>query len=263
MKLRLFKSLWGMEELSYEESFEKIAAFGYEGVEAGVPPTEDRERFSQLLKKHNLSYIALIGSSGDHEKTFEERVASAVLLEPDLIISHSARDCMDETEQYRFFDKALQVESRYGIPVGHETHRHRAMFTPWTTSKLLKAFPDLKITADFSHWCCVCESLLEDQVHHLELAFERTIHIHARVGYAEGPQVPHPGAPEYENELLAHERWWKSIMEARAAKGCAATTVTPEFGPPGYMHTMPFSNKPVSDLWDVCSWMANRLRAKY
>ena len=43
------------------------------------------------------------------------------------------------------------------------------MFTPRATVKSLKQFPELKITADFSHFTCVCESLLHDQEEDLAL----------------------------------------------------------------------------------------------
>ena len=40
----------------------------------------------------------------------------------------------------------------------------------------------------------------------------RAHHIHARVGCEQGPQVPHPAAPEYQEALTAHERWWTQIL---------------------------------------------------
>lgn len=89
---------------------------------------------------------------------------------------------------------------------------------------------------------------------------QRAIHIHGRVGYAQGPQVPHPSAPEYEQELTAFETWWKRICALRAEEGASFMTITPEFGPPGYMHTLPYVNQPVVDLWGVNFWMTERLR---
>lgn len=71
----------------------------------------------------------------------------------------------------------------------------------------------LKINADFSHWCCVCESLLDAEESHMAAVIERTIHIHGRVGYAEGPQVSDPRAPEYHKELERHEDWWERIVQ--------------------------------------------------
>ncbi|QHW33167.1 TIM barrel protein [Paenibacillus rhizovicinus] len=267
MSIRIFKSLWGMEQLSYRESIERIAAAGYDGVEATVPPPEHEREFAELLHEHRLDYIALIGSTGQtlsaHEESFARGIERAAALNPLLAISHSARDCMSFEEQLQFFRSALRSQSAAGLPVGHETHRHRAMYTPWNTAKLLEELPDLRITADFSHWCCVCESLLEDQAEALRIACERTIHIHARVGHAQGPQVPHPGAPEYAQELAAHEAWWRTILQARQSSGFETTTLTPEYGPPGYMQTLPFTRQPVSDLWDTCLWMGERIRKSF
>ncbi|WP_409346348.1 sugar phosphate isomerase/epimerase family protein [Paenibacillus sp. MBLB4367] len=263
MIVKLFKSLWGMEELSYRESFALIAEAGYAGVESGVPAPEHVGEFKELLDEYKLEYIALISTSGNHGETFALGLERAAAIKPLLVISHSARDCMPYEEQLQFFRQALEAERSAGVPVGHETHRRRAMFTPWSTAQLLRDLPELKITADFSHWCCVCESLLEDQTDALQLAFERTLHVHARVGYAEGPQVPHPAAPEYARELEAHMAWWRQIVRLRERSGFAYTTVTPEFGPPGYMHTLPFTNQPVADLWDTCLWMAKHVRMNF
>ena len=35
-------------------------------------------------------------------------------------------------------------------------------------------------------------------------------------------------------------------------------TFTPEFGPPGYMPTLPYTKQPVADLWELNAWMARR-----
>ncbi|UVI29667.1 sugar phosphate isomerase/epimerase family protein [Paenibacillus spongiae] len=263
MKTKIIKATWGMEGMPLAEQFKKIAEAGYAGVESPLPSDEETAQFKELLARYNLDYVAMVFTGGeDHAASFEQQVERAVQFQPLLINSHSAQDSMPYNEQLKFFSRAIEIERQAGIQVGHETHRGRAMFTPWATAQLLDELPELKLTADFSHWCCVCESLLHDQEANLRRAFERTIHIHARVGYAEGPQVPHPGAPEYARELEAHVGWWQEIVNQRKAKGYDITTITPEFGPPGYLHTLPFTNQPVADLWEVCLWMTNHLNAK-
>ncbi|MEK5056902.1 xylose isomerase [Paenibacillus sp. FSL H7-0326] len=258
MKLLSIKALWGMEG-TYEEQFARVAAVGYVGVEAALPPAGMEEKFQELLDRYGLAYIAQVFTGEDHANSFYRQVEQAARFGPVKIVSHSARDCMSEDEQDRFFASALETETKFGIAVGHETHRQRAMFTPWTTARILRKFPELRITADFSHWMNVCESYLEDQEEQLSLAMERTIHIHARVGFPEGPQVPHPGAPEYSKELELHLGWWRTILNRQAAEGAAQATFTAEFGPPGYMPTLPFTNVPVADLWEVNRWMSERV----
>jgi sugar phosphate isomerase/epimerase len=268
MNLKLIKATWGMTG-SLEEQFARIAEAGYQGVEAPVFNMEKPKLFKALLKQYNLDFIAQVVTFGgkrdvaEHVNSFRHQIELAASFEPLLIVSHSAKDSMEVDDQYDFFKQALRIENEFGIPVGHETHRGRAMFTPWTTSRLLHAFPALKITADISHWFCVCESDLRDQIEHMEIAAERTIHIHGRVGYAEGPQVTHPGAPEFKNELENHEAFWELVLTKRKGQGILYQTITPEFGPAGYMHTLPFTNQPVSDLWEVCSWMKDRLTDRF
>ena len=102
------------------------------------------------------------------------------------------------------------------MPVSHETHRQRYFATPWQTRHILRQFPDLRITCDFSHWVCVCERLLPDMGETISLAAQHCHHIHARVGFAEGPQVPDPSAPEYAADLAAHEAWWEEIWQSQS-----------------------------------------------
>ena len=80
----------------------------------------------------------------------------------------------------------------------------RLFLSPFPTYSYLTQFPELQINADFSHWCVVCESLLEDLDEILSLACARAIHVHGRVGYQEGPQVPDPRAPENQEYLKRH-----------------------------------------------------------
>jgi hypothetical protein len=262
MKIKMIKAFWGMAG-SLEESFEKTFQAGYEGIEAKPPDPEYEQQFKKLLKLYKFDYVAqLSGTMGTTIEAFQSNVERALRYDPILINSQSARDCMTYDQQVEFFGRAIEIELAAGIPIGHETHRHRAMFTPWSTAKLLTDFKDLKITADFSHWCCVCESLLEDQLQYLDIAMKRTIHLHSRVGYAQGPQVPDPRAPEYSRELDAHMNWWLQIINLISQKGAPWLTIVPEFGPPNYMHTIPFTGEPVADLWDICLWMADTIKKK-
>ncbi|MFC4777347.1 sugar phosphate isomerase/epimerase family protein [Paenibacillus sp. GCM10023252] len=261
MEINIHQALWGLEG-SYRDQLAMAAAKGYAGIEAPLPPEHQAEEFRGLLKELSLTYIAQVVTSGNHEESFAEQAHRAAEFEPILIVSHSAKDSMHWDKQLQFFESALRVEKAIGIQVGHETHRSRAMFTPWATAALLRALPDLRITADLSHWCCVTESLLEDNEEDLKLALERAIHIHGRVGYAEGPQVPHPGAPEYAVELNRFQTWWQEIIRLRKSEGKEFMTITPEFGPAasGYMHTQPYTGQPVVDMIKVNDWMAERIR---
>lgn len=87
---------------------------------------------------------------------------------------------------------------------------------------------------------------------------DHCLHLHARVGYEQGPQVPDPRAPEYQRHLETHETWWRTVWEAQAKRGFRISTLTPEFGPPDYLHTLPSTRAPVSNLEEICDRQAQR-----
>ncbi|MEC0204631.1 TIM barrel protein [Paenibacillus lautus] len=265
MKLKLIKALWGMEGTgTLEEQMARIASVGYDGVEAPLPAPEDEQRFKELLASHGLDYVGMIFTQGpDHFASFEAQLERAKSFEPIHVTAHSLKDYLPLEEQIDYFRRAVQLEQQMGVQVGHETHRGRALFNPWDTGKVLNAVPGLGLTADFSHWCCVTESTLEHLESELDLAIARSVHIHGRVGYAQGPQVPDPRAPEYAHEVARHFDWWQRIAEARQLADATELTFTPEYGPPGYLHTLPFTNQPVTDLWQVCNWMVEQYRENF
>jgi sugar phosphate isomerase/epimerase len=262
MELRVYKSLWGMSG-SVGDQFRQIAEAGYNGVESACEEIADAGEFRDLLAKYELDYIPLIYTEGDHYASFERLVELAAGYSPTKIVAHAGRDNMSFNEQVKFFEFALKVEGDLGIPIAHETHRRRPLFSPMNALALMKELPDLKLNIDLSHWCCVTESMLVDHEEAVQLALERAIHLHARVGYENGPQVPDPRVREWEAHQGRFEVWWKKyVIEQRGRRGVICS-VTPEYGPPSYMHTIPSTGLPAADLWEVCLWSATRFREMY
>ena len=131
------------------------------------------------------------------------------------------------------------------------------------TLALLKELPDLKLNIDLSHWCCVTESMLDDHEEAVQMALQRSVHLHARVGYENGPQVPDPRVQEWEAHQGRFEVWWKKYVEVQRDRNGVICSVTPEYGPPTYLHTIPSTGLPAADLWEVCLWSATRFREIY
>ncbi len=261
MKLLAFRALWGMTG-SIPEQLERISAAGCDGIE--IWPrflSPSRADWLSLLKDYPLQLIVadLITDRANLQRGLDELAQ----YNPLKINLQGGQDAMTWDEGCWYLEEALRVEATIGIPVFHETHRGRLFYNPWTTAAYLRQFDALKITADYSHWVNVCERLPDDQAAALELANRRAGHIHGRVGYAEGPQVPDPSAPEYTAELAWHETQWQRIRDLRAEAGDETLTFTPEYGPPTYLHTLPHTNVPVADLWQVCLWAAQRARRQF
>lgn len=264
MELVLYKSLWEWDG-AWQGRLEAIRAAGYHGVEYTPPRVGSADgSFHAALDALGLEYIAQVVTAGpDHGASFREQVLRAAELGPVLINSHSGLDRMSTDEQCRFFEAALKVEQEVGLEVAHETHRGRIFFTPWQTAAMLRRFPELKLGADLSHWTVACERMLECDEPEVALAVSRAIHIHGRVGYNEGPQVPDPRAPEYAGHVENFLQLWLAIAQQLAAAGRRRMTFTPEFGPPPYLQCAPYSQAPAADLWEVNLWMAQTFQARF
>lgn len=268
MQFKLFRHLWGVEE-PWEQVFPRIKAEGFVGIESAMPASADAQRFKGLLSKYGFEFIAQGFTVGDgvdaHLKSFRQQLALGRDLGAVQMTIHSGSDAWSASDSAAFYEQATAIERESALPVGHETHRGRVFFNPWATRDILQKFERVKLVCDFSHWVCVAERTDWDDPAGsiLKLCAERCLHIHARVGYAEGPQVPDPSAPEYRNVLDAHEKWWDTIWRCQRDNGSKATTLTPEFGPPEYLHTLPHTNAPVADLWKICKFMADRLNRRF
>lgn len=266
MKLRLFRHLWGLTA-PHEEIFPKIKAEGYDGIESSLRAANANPRFQENLKQHEFEYIPQIFTSGstveEHVGSFEEQIEAAKIFKPRLINCHSGKDSWTFEQSVRFFRRVLDIEEREGVVVAHETHRGRIFFNPWACSRLLSRFDNLKLCCDFSHWVCVCERLVDDELEIISQCAERCVHIHARVGHEEGPQVSDPRAPEYAAHVEGHERWWDMVWDSQESRGLEVSTLTPEFGPPPYMPTLPYTGTPLVDLWDICTYMAKRQARRF
>jgi len=261
MELRLFKSTWGMTG-PIEDQLAQVAAASYDGVEVLVPPFApgDPERQLRAVRASGLEAIPLILSFDGDRDQYRRSVEAAAAYGPRQITSHSGSDAMSHAEAVDFLGYALDLEAEMGFAIAHETHRQHLLATPWQTAAIVRELPALRIVADYSHWVVVAERLLDDRADDISLANAHAMHVHARVGHPEGPQVNDPRSPANAEAVERFEDWWRDIFRQRAARGAERITVTPEYGPPPYMPTLPFSETPVADLWELCLWGATRVR---
>jgi sugar phosphate isomerase/epimerase len=269
MKLEYFCPRWGSEALPWPEFCGRVKEAGYDGVETSLPPDEGRTgAILEALAATGLSLIAQQHeSSGPDLELFRsafrmnlERLAAA---KPAFVNSQTGKDWFPPEWNKSLIETAREVSERTGVAILHETHRGKFSFSAAATASFLRDDPELRISADFSHWCAVSESLLADQQESVALAISRTDHIHARVGHPEGAQVSDPRAPEWKAALEAHLGWWDSIVDKHRRAGSPVLTVTPEFGPAPYMPALPFSSMPVADQWGINGFMLELLRARW
>jgi sugar phosphate isomerase/epimerase len=269
MELHIFKTLWGHTG-SLDEVIASCHQHEFAGLEGQVPESPaQRKIFRSKLARAGLGFIAEICTAGsyvprrqatlsEHLESLQCQTEAALDCNPRFLTVIAGCDAWSVEQSVNFFGEAMAIAGKLDVPISFETHRSRSLFNPWTTRDILRQLPALKLTCDFSHWCVVCERLVGDEPDVLSLCAERAHHVHARIGYDQGPQVPHPAAPVHRGALEAHERWWTQIWRSQSARGMTVSTLTPEFGPDGYLHSLPFTNVPVADLTQINHWMAAR-----
>jgi hypothetical protein len=273
MRLLIFRSLW-TNGFNLDAALADCRGGLFDGVEGPAPDALGaRGEFLQKLQGSGVPFIAEIMTGGGYvpEPAYASpadqlgelcrKFDAAADCAPLFTTVLAGCDFWSVAQSVEFFGTAIEAAAERDLVASFETHRSRPTYNPWVTGELLRQLPQLLLTCDFSHWCCVCERLVLDfEPELLALCATRAHHIHARIGHAQGPQVPHPGAPEFRLELKAHERWWQAIRAMHSAQGRSATTMTPEFGPDGYLACAPFTRTPVADLDEINHWMAARLR---
>jgi sugar phosphate isomerase/epimerase len=264
--LLIFATNWGFSG-STDEFCSKAKAEGYDGIEVWWPGNNiERTALFEALKKYNLKVGFLCGSGEKdfvkHEKEFQQAVTEAAKAKPVYINCHSGKDYFTVDQKEKLISHTLSVSAQSEVPIYHETHRGRALYSAPVTAELMKKIPNLKLTLDISHWCNVHESYLGDQEETVSLALERTDHIHARIGHPEGPQVSDPRAPEWKQAVETHLAWWDKVVEVKKKTGKQMTFLT-EFGPPDYMPTLPYTRQAVANQWDINVHMMEILRKRY
>lgn len=265
--LKIMAPYWGFDG-SVTDFCKKAKQDGYDGVEILWSSQTAKELFT-ALKTHQLEVGFLC--RGDeplpaaHFATFQKVLHEATApgqQKPLYINVHSGKDFFSYEDNKKFIDFTLGYAKESGVPIYHETHRSRMLYSAPASLPYLQKNPNLRLTLDISHWCNVSESLLEDQPETVNLALSRTDHIHSRVGHAEGPQVSDPRAPEWKAAVEAHFAWWDKVVALKKKQGKPLTMLT-EFGPPSYMPTIPFTNQPVADQWAINTYMLQTWRKRY
>lgn len=268
MKIKFIKSTWGMTETSLRASLERIKNGGFDGVEMCAPDNvQEQHELKQLLIDFDLDYIGqqwTIGNSvKEHIESFKRQFDANAALNPIHINSHTGKDWYSIEQNVEIYSAANAYAQEVGVCLVHETHRGRATFSSNSLMALLDQVPEIRICADFSHWCCVHESFLEDQADRVERAIQHADYFHARVGHTQSAQVNDPRTPEWKQALEVHLAWWDRIIEVKKQNGRDELYCCPEFGPYPYMPEFPVSRKPLADLWEINHWMFQFLKERY
>lgn len=265
---------WGSEKDKPADFIDKVLSSGYDGVEvllpaASTPFTEAFLKKLSTVRETKPDFFLILQqltapeneSVDSYIKKMSRSLMDLTDLKPGFINTHTGKDYYSFDDNCRVIEAALNISHKTGIRILHETHRGRFSFHAASLIPYLRQFPELELTGDFSHFCTVSESLLEDQEDIIGKIIPHVSHIHARVGHTQGPQVTDPFLPEWEPQLIRFEGWWQQIINDKIKSGVQMMTITPEFGPAPYMPLAPFTQEPLGNQWQINCNMMQRLRS--
>lgn len=269
MEIQFYYPRWGSENSDWNHFCQKVKQAGFDGIEAPVPESPQEQKvILNALENDGLKLIGQYYQSFEkdfekHKTNYKKELYILASAQPVKINAQTGKDYFSFEQNAELFAIANGIAQEAGIPICHETHRNKALFAAHIAHDFLQKLPDLKITADFSHWCNVAESLLEDQEEALALACKRVGHLHSRIGHSQSAQVIDPRLPEFKNELDAHLKWWDAIVKDYQDNKKEVLTITTEFGPSPYMIHLPFTNMPIASQWNINVNIMHLLKERY
>lgn len=269
MKILFFCPRWGHDHVEWDVFLQNVKQAGYDGVEATLPFDEKKKALILSgFEKHGLQLIAQHYETVEknletHCKQYEQRLLNLAATKPLFINTQTGKDYYTFEQNKQLIDLARTISKETGVKIIHETHRGKFSFAAHITGLYLDKIEDLRVTLDISHWCNTAETFLHDQQEAVDLAISRTDHIHARVGYTEGPQVSDPRAPEWKEALDFHLQCWDKVVALKQKENAAYLTINTEFGAPPYLPLLPYTRQPVVSQWDVNVFMMNLLKERY
>ncbi len=280
MTIHLYKTAWGL--VGPGQRYPNLLEFvdsareeNYVGVEFPVfyleaepgGPERAALRLEERFAQHGLEFIALIATRTDqwgdydaHLDSFRSQCEVAARLGAAKAAVHAGADSFGLDRGQAFLEACSAMANDAGITPCFETHRARILYNPFTCATLLERMPALQLTSDLSHWLLVVDRIPHDIMELFDLASSRSGHLHARIGHEKSPQVTEPSDPAWAGHVELYRRWWQISVDASSARG-ETLSISPEFGPPPYMHAEPFTGQPSADIVAANNWMRSQLEA--
>ncbi|MDK4712884.1 sugar phosphate isomerase/epimerase [Rhizobium sp. CNPSo 4039] len=244
--LLIFQSLWSMErrsarypELSLEESIDKIAAAGFDGISAHWSDRNLVSRVAGLLKQHGLQAEGqCFPKTVDDLKPVLEIAAEYnvhhICLQPDVRLRR-LEDCIPLLEGWQ------RLAEEAGIDVWIETHRDRMTTDLFFTLDLLDRLPNLRLLGDISHFLVGREFAwpVSDENHALiHRILDSSWAFHGRVASREQVQIE-ISFPHHRPWVDLFLSWWEYGFKSwqKRADRDATLAFTCELGPKPYAIT--------------------------
>lgn len=244
-------------ELGFEYKMKRIAAAGFDGVDAFIPKPEEAERWRSALDGHGLALSVNIypSSVGDARRELER--AAAYEGEISAVNAQVMTPFRIGAAAEELLAGIAGLAAEFGLPVNVETHRGTITQDLIRTAEYVRRIPELRLTADLSHYVLAGEmqSVPDEAERLFALLLSRADCVHARVSNGEQIQVD-IGSEDEPHPMLSHYmRWWEAAMSGWRSRhpGGGDLLFIPELGPPAYAITtdeIAGRSQEFSDRWE-------------
>lgn len=260
-RLRCGHTLWNLQKLPFnapvewtlEEKIARVQNAGFQHIECWLADDENGAKVVEQTRKHGLKWALghrpLTVDDTLHNVALAKKWGAQWLLCQPASAYHSLQQVAEIVRE------GAQAANEAGLRYFVETHRNNFTETIRQTLELIEAVPDIKITADFSHFAVVGEFYGwggEGALERMKPIIEKVAHVHGRISNGEQVQVDVGDGSETSEGTPAGfflqiwteiARTWKSN-----AKNGDILPFSSELGPPRYAITTP-DGREISDRW--------------
>ena len=267
-KLLVYQSLWAMErrrpdglEWPLQQKLEMIRDADFDGAGVRFFDYKYAKEVTDFLRAHAMTWQAqCYPKTIDDLKPIIEHVrelgADHINLQPD-VRPYRLEDCIPYIEGWR------RIAHDAHLPVHIETHRDRMTTDLFFTLRLLDCFPDMRLTADISHYVVGREfawPISEENHSLMHRILDNAWGFHGRVASREQVQIQisFPHQKEWVDLFLG---WWEYGFRSwrRRAPQDATLAFLCELGPKEYAMTGPDGYE-LSDRWEEAKMMKDMIR---
>ena len=266
--LKVFTSLWAMQPhdrsgtiLPEKEICELVASAGYDGlaIDLGVADVEQAQRIRPHIEKCGLTPLIVAFPktvSGLRDTLLMAKDFNSPFVDVIGQVTPVTVDGMIPVVR-----SWIEMAEAIDIPVQFETHRNCLTNDLYSTLSLLDAVPEMRLSADLSHYVVDREFRLplnETDSGHIERILHRSDSFQGRVAGRQQIQL--------QIEFPQHQRWvelfkgfWRTGLSSWRSRNMSGDCVfLCELGPPEYAIT-DGSGKELSDRWNealtIKSWI--------
>jgi len=256
-RLRVGHSLWSLIKLpmnaavewTLDEKFRRVKEAGFEGVECWLSDDNERE-VKDALDAAGLRLV--LGHRPYNLDDVRATVERAVRLGADFVFAQPASAYTPLDDVVEIVREGRNIANDNGIPFFVEVHRNNFTETIAQTLQLIERVPEIRFTADLSHFVVVGEFYgweQEGAAERMAPILERTAHAHGRISNGEAVQVD-VGDGSGDTAQFFVRLWTIAMRHWLSDAGPGDVfPFTSELGPPRYAITLP-DGREFSDRWE-------------